>query len=704
MFRLDRRRIGVVALLLLATTWSPTSNAATCEEMLPQTRQISGGPRPLQSVDLLRLRNLGSNGEMSQAPMFSLSPDKQSIALVVRRANLEANDYCQALIVVPLTRGGAPKIIDDAGAPIRTADDFRGKAGFPTGIAKVITPHWLPDGRQIAYLKRLAGTTQVWMANVATGISKPLTHATVDVEDLAVSPDGRSIVYSTRPALATALAQIDREGRAGFLYDDRYAPGSSNRPFPRSPVPLSYSTFDLTTGKSWESSIPEIELLTGRSSAAPGTLAMAHSVRGWNARIEVPDGQGLPLMTTLSADNGRGLNFPCNASACAGRLVSVFWSTSGNSVFFMRREGWASASTAIYAWMPGKEMPRRIFLTDDILADCQSTGVFLICAREGSTRPREIVEISVSTGKLHVLFNPNPEFQSLRLGKVERLHWKNSFGIESLGDLVLPVGYQEGRSYPLIVVQYDTRGFLRGGTGDEYPIQRFANLGFAVLSVSRPRDIGVIRGAKSINEAEKLNLEDFADRKSALSTVETGVAMLVTRGVADPRRIGITGFSDGASTVQFALLHSTTFSAVAMSQCCWDPSLPLRVGPGAMRDFIAQGYPRLVDEATAFWSQISLARNAATIRVPILLQIADTEYMSSLESFTALREVDAPIEMYVFPDEQHVKWQPVHRLAIYERSVDWFAFWFQDKEGGHSDRSAEFRRWEALEQASDRLH
>src|SRR3546814_4567827 len=43
-------------------------------------------------------------------------------------------------------------------------------------------------------------------------------------------------------------------------------------------------------------------------------------------------------------------------------------------------------------------------------------------------------------------------------------------------------------SYPLVVVQYDTRGFLRGGTGDEYPIQALAASGFAVLSVSRPID------------------------------------------------------------------------------------------------------------------------------------------------------------------------------------------------------------------------
>ena len=46
----------------------------------------------------------------------------------------------------------------------------------------------------------------------------------------------------------------------------------------------------------------------------------------------------------------------------------------------------------------------------------------------------------------------------------------------------------------MVVVQYDTRGFLRGGTGDEYPIQAFANRGYAVLSFRRPQAVGDRRG------------------------------------------------------------------------------------------------------------------------------------------------------------------------------------------------------------------
>jgi hypothetical protein len=95
--------------------------------------------------------------------------------------------------------------------------------------------------------------------------------------------------------------------------------------------------------------------------------------------------------------------------------------------------------------------------------------------------------------------------------------------------------------------------------------------------------------------------------------------------------------------------------------------------------FEAVGYPRMTEPADAFWNAVSLVRNARRIAVPILLQLSDDEAMSALPTFTALREVDGAIDMFVFPDERHVKWQPAHRLAMYRRSLDWFDFWLRDR-------------------------
>jgi dipeptidyl aminopeptidase/acylaminoacyl peptidase len=252
----------------------------------------------------------------------------------------------------------------------------------------------------------------------------------------------------------------------------------------------------------------------------------------------------------------------------------------------------------------------------------------------------------------------------------------------------------------MVIVQYDTRGFLRGGTGDEYPIQAFANRGFAVLSFRRPEAMGDVRGAKDFTEGRRLNLSDFADRRSVQSSLEGGVQLAISMGVADPGRIGITGLSDGASTTTWALIHSHLFKAAAMSSCCMDTLLAMQVGPAAARDFIGVGYPGMLERNSPFWDALSLSRNARAISTPILLQLADDEYLDSLESFTTLREANAPIDMYVFPDEHHVKWHPAHRLALYRRSLDWFDYWLNNIRSSDPDRQEELKEWDRLRAAA----
>src|SRR3546814_7951867 len=85
------------------------------------------------------------------------------------------------------------------------------------------------------------------------------------------------------------------------------------------------------------------------------------------------------------------------------------------------------------------------------------------------------------------------------------------------------------------------------------------------------------------------------------------------------------------------------------------------------------GYPPVTRAVPAFWKPMSLAMNAGKIRAPLLMQLADREYLLGLEAWTALKDHGKPVEMYVFPDEYHYKWQPAHRRAVYQRSLDWFA-------------------------------
>jgi hypothetical protein len=86
----------------------------------------------------------------------------------------------------------------------------------------------------------------------------------------------------------------------------------------------------------------------------------------------------------------------------------------------------------------------------------------------------------------------------------------------------------------------------------------------------------------------------------------------------------------------------------------------------------------------------------------LLLQLADDEYAMSLEAFTALREQGKPVDMYVFPDEHHNKVQPAHRLAIYERNVDWFSFWLQGRIDPDPAKADQYAHWRTLREQRSR--
>jgi hypothetical protein len=54
--------------------------------------------------------------------------------------------------------------------------------------------------------------------------------------------------------------------------------------------------------------------------------------------------------------------------------------------------------------------------------------------------------------------------------------------------------------------------------------------------------------------------------------------------------------------------------------------------------------------------------------------------------------------MIVYPNEYHNKWQPAHILAMYDRCIEWFAFWLRGEPPADPVRAA---RWEQLARAGD---
>ncbi len=389
-----------------------------------------------------------------------------------------------------------------------------------------------------------------------------------------------------------------------------------------------------------------------------------------------------------------GKQVACPEAICA-RRVGGLWLRGVGELLILRAGGPDEGGReSLYRWKPAIEAaPTLVLETADALMGCRLVGRALICARETALLPRTLARIDSDSGRIATIFDPNPAYTALRKGVVERLTWSDPQGIRSYGDLVLPPDHRPGQRHPLIVVQYQSRGFLRGGTGDEYPIQLFAAQGYAVLSFQRPASLPAAAGARDGDAMQRVNIAGWAERRVIVASLEAGVDAAIARGAVDPGRIGLTGLSDGAATVQFVLANSSRFKAAAISTCCDDPTADMANAGLAYRDALLRwGYPAPGSRDDSFWRPMSLT--AGPLMTPMLLQLPDAEFRLALGTYSTLQYRGAPIEMYVFPDEHHVKWHPAHRLAIYRRNLAWFDFWLMGKNAADPDRAAELARWE----------
>lgn len=643
--------------------------------------------------DLARLRDIGpAEPQYYAEPFFTISPDGRWAAFQLRRGDPGRNSYCLAMVVLDLSLKAPPKVVDEGAEPLLLTIDFRGIADFPMGYMRVVSPRWSGDGKWIAFLKRSAGTTQVWRASADGSGSAPLTRSRVDIVDFAILPDGSSIVYATRPDIARQQLETEREGLNGWHYDDRFVPFLSKHPLARAPVARKVEVLDLATGEVRAASAGEAALVAADRQIIANAGAAA-AIEGSGLEIVATDLTGGARAGSFRA-RVNGSSLTCTASACDGAM-KPWWMPGRRHVRFFRWEGWANASSAIYDWDLATGAVRRLYLTEDLLSSCMPQGRDLICRIDSSLKPGRLVRFDPATGSRETLFDPNPEFAHLMLGVPERLHWRNASGAETIADLVLPVGYRPGQRYPMVVVQYDTRGFLRGGTDDEYPIQAFANRGYAVLSFKRPQ-LAAVKSARDYEEVGRRNLRQFADRRNVQSSLEGGVRIAIERGIADPARIGITGLSDGSSTLEWALIHSSLFSAAATSSCCWDSAFIASVGPSAARHFLSEGYPGVLGRDDPFWKEVALSENVDRISAPILVNASEEEFSDALLTYAALREATVPIDLFIYPGEYHARWQPAHRLATYKRSLDWFDYWLRGVRSDDPGRRGEIGEWDRL--------
>jgi dipeptidyl aminopeptidase/acylaminoacyl peptidase len=320
--------------------------------------------------------------------------------------------------------------------------------------------------------------------------------------------------------------------------------------------------------------------------------------------------------------------------------------------------------------------------TDALVYGCSMLADRAICLHESPTTPMKIVVVDLSLGSMVSLYDPNPEWREVELTTVERFEWTDPFGNSRRGHLVYPRGFEEGVRYPLVITPYLSSGFLRGDLGDEYPIHLFAAAGMMVLDV------------EGLLMVDARNLErvpmDFAGLVAA-------VDLLDDKGLIDRDRIGMGGLSYASLVTNYALINSDLLQA-AVTSVLTSPEAEYYLGSAFIREMLSgdRVFGGAPFGGSEYYDRLSLAWNADRVSAPILVNVSDHEFTLSVPALAALQDAGKGVEMHVFPDEYHQKWQPVHLLNIYRRNAQWFEFWLLDRVDPEPVDPAQFERWRAL--------
>lgn len=685
------------------------------------------GSSTLTARDLIEAPIVGG-GYTEKA--LAVSPDGSMVAFQVVTANIAENAYDLKWYVYSLTLGGTPRHIADGGdlmLNIRQRNIVNGS--IVDAVAK-----WSPDGEWIAFARQTGEEIQIWRAHVRDGRVEQLTNNDANVFGsighdplFEWSRDGSSIFYEVARSRETMANALEIEGSRGFLFDDRFHPGAQLTPT-WSRCGQSRQGHAPLRGQACEPILWAFDFATASDRLAlPKEVSEYNSIKvlydQWivnqaitvkrvfrdkngqaatleNIDVEKYPGFDAPVQVIFTDQNGFRTN--CDAAECIGSFINDIWVIRGE-VVFLRRESESSIEnfgfSSLYGWDPVSNHLRNITKTPDSYEGCAATLNELLCYHEGPTTPRRVVKLDIETGGHSVLFEPAQALAQNLTSRVEHLELETEDGRFAYAKLVYPTDYVDGQRYPLIIVQGHHRGFLEGGSGNEYPVHLFAQEGFFVLNASPYRQVKAMQtlSGEALGEYE---FRTFRLRKNALAAYERYIQILDERALIDPSRVGITGLSSGSSNARYALIHSDLFAVSALSTGYSGPQqywfLP-SVNRQPMSRVYFEGALPFEALAEKYIANVQLGWHAREIDFPpILWQVSDSELSHAVFDHNLLYDEGQPVEMYVYPDAYHIKHQPVHRYNVYRRNVQWMKFWLQGETVSEPVDPEQYERWEKL--------
>jgi len=619
------------------------------------------GPSEGRNVDLWLLdlasgtpRRLTFEKAGEQSPAWS--PDSKSLyfAAAYKRGS-DATVPCNGKTQVWRLNleGGEPQAVTRLDAGIgRFLLATDGKSLYYTQDSEQVDDEWKSlrtAHKALQYGHGVTEFTQVWKLDLTTWRSEKIVDDRRVITDLALSPDGLRLAMLTTPDEEL----IHNEGWSRLDVCD-----------------LASRKISVVTQDGWRKDHPSpYGWLAGvRWSGDSEAIAFTIGFDGYPARILLAEHDNdqwqlkpLPHTPTVSIEDG-----------------SLRWKPGTRDLCFIADERARQRIYSLTNCRKGRFDKLTTITPGDVVVSSYGFSADARTLAAVTSTPDHTEEIYAATPEepWRRLTHVNPQMETWKWPELRLVQWKAPDGVEVEGILELPPDYKAGQKVPLVLE-------IHGGPTSaslyrrEYWIYGRTLLPAKGYAVFCPN----YRGSTGYGDDF---LQQLIGRENDIEVADilAGVDHLVAAGIADPDKLGVSGWSNGGYLTNCLIARTTRFKAASSGAGVFDFAMQwgLEDTPGHVINY-AQGLPW--DKADEYRRGSPLYA-ADKITTPTLIHVgAGDERVPAAHSRTLYRALkfyrNVPSELVIYPGAGHGLNTYPHRKAKLEWDLAWYERYIMGK-------------------------
>jgi len=485
-----------------------------------------------------------------------------------------------------------------------------------------------PNGQQSGNWNNL------WLIEVESGAERRLTDTDHRIGSFSVAPNGDRILFTSR---------IENRRNQQNLSEIQL-------------LEVETGTIRQLT----DNSAPE-----GRLSWAPDGRSFAYTAR--------TDGEWELLLDKIWVMDPDGGGRRIVSGAFDGNIGNFVWAPDASEILFSGLHG---TNNNLYRINLGSDSIEQITSSVGSLAPSSFSRdrAKMAYVFQDFDTPADIwVGLTDGTGAVQLTDVNSTITDELVLGQGEVIRWESRDGTEIEGILMLPAEYQSGVLPLLLHIHGGPAGVFRNSFSASNHV--WAGLGYAQLFPN-------VRGSSGYNDdLLRGNLRDIGS--GDYEDLMTGVDELISRGIADPDKLGLRGWSYGGILGGWTITQTDRFKGASVGAMVSDWTS--EYGPGFNHDVRLWYIGGTPWDNTDEWRERSALTHVANVTTPTLVlhginDRTDTEPQSMM-FFQALKD-QGKITRYIrFPREPHGFQEPRHQrtrdveeirwIQKYVRNIEW---------------------------------